>query len=82
MGGKGGEEFYSPGGGYPPHDVGGEAYLRPSSRLLEPAIQSPYGPPDPGAYRKPAGPQVSEILVELVTQPCLLFAWTESIKWN
>ena len=53
-----GEEYYSPAGGYPPHDVGGENYLRPSSRLLEPPIQSPYGQPDPGGYRKPVGPQV------------------------
>ena len=63
MGGKPGDEYYPP-AGYPQHDVGGDAYLRPSSRLLEPPVQSPYGPSDTGSYRKPAGPQVIQVLGE------------------
>ena len=56
-GAKPGEpEFYSP--GYSQDSGGrGDPYMpRPSSRLLDPSLQSPYGPPDPSSYRKPAGP--------------------------
>jgi hypothetical protein len=56
------QDFYSP-GSYSAHEAAGgrgepgPAYLaRPSSRLLEPALQSPYGQEPPAAYRKPAGP--------------------------
>ena len=76
MGGKPGDEYYPP-AGYPQHDVGGDAYLRPSSRLLEPPVQSPYGPSDTGSYRKPAGPQVIQVLGEFfITNPTqLLWPW-------
>ena len=55
--GKPTEEFYSPGysqegGG---RGEGGSYMARPSSRLVDPSLASPYSG-EPGSYRKPPGP--------------------------